>query len=124
MRIHCISCIVSVLVLVTNMTTTKAVPIQRPVLSSIQENQSISKRHLLETEEFCEETQMCGVALYDLSHRITEYKRNARCSCNDGYRCVLTGNMSSRSAYVFKCRENEISTNMYPFPQDVVNHFG
>ena len=47
-----------------------------------------------------------------------------RCSCNDGYRCVLTGNMSSRSAYVFKCRENEISTNMYPFPQDVVNHFG
>ena len=41
-----------------------------------------------------------------------------RCRCDDGYRCVLTGNMSDRKAYVFHCREREKSQHMYEFPHN------
>ena len=49
-----------------------------------------------------------------------------RCSCSDGYRCVLTKNLTDRRVYIFQCRENEESMreNMTLFPTDAVSYYG
>jgi len=69
----------------------------------------------------CHESLICGFAYYDTSRSrirpIISYRKNNLCSCDDGYRCVLTGNMSDRKAYVFHCRDREKSGHMYEFPQ-------
>lgn len=73
------------------------------------------------TQPSCHESLICGFAYYDTSRSrirpIISYRRSNLCSCDDGYRCVLTGNMSDRKAYVFHCREREKSGHMYEFPQ-------
>ena len=40
-----------------------------------------------------------------------------RCRCDDGYKCVLTYNLLDRHAYIFQCRENSKSENLYEFPE-------
>jgi len=70
----------------------------------------------------CHESLICGFAYYDTSRSrirpIISYRRSNLCRCDDGYRCVLTGNMSDRKAYVFHCREREKSQHMYEFPHN------
>jgi len=71
----------------------------------------------------CHATSFCGLAYYDASYNIKSYRKNKRCSCDEGYRCVLTNNLSDRNAYVFKCRLRSQSENMYMFPGWMMNIF-
>jgi len=68
----------------------------------------------------CHETLICGRAHYSSSESrfrpIVNYRKNNKCSCDDGHRCVLTGNKPERKAYVFHCRKKELSNHMYQFP--------
>jgi len=98
-----------------------------PRIRSMRTYQAMAKRNgLVRNEESphpsCHESLICGFAYYDTSRSrirpIISYRRSNLCSCDDGYRCVLTGNMSDRKAYVFHCREREKSEHMYEFPQN------
>jgi len=102
--------------------------IPSPRIRSMRTYQAMAKRNGLSTSNdnsghpSCHESLICGFAYYDTSRArirpIISYRRSNLCSCDDGYRCVLTGNMSDRKAYVFHCREREESEHMYEFPQN------
>jgi len=98
-----------------------------PRIRSMRTYQAMAKRNgLVRHDESphpsCHESLICGFAYYDTSRSrirpIISYRRSNLCSCDDGYRCVLTGNMLDRKAYVFHCREREKSEHMYEFPQN------
>jgi len=98
-----------------------------PRIRSMRTYQAMAKRNGLVRNDdsphpSCHESLICGFAYYDTSRSrirpIISYRRSNLCSCDDGYRCVLTGNMSDRKAYVFHCREREKSEHMYEFPQN------
>jgi len=100
-----------------------------PRIRSMRAQYRMSKRteNSINTDDAhpsCHESLICGFAYYDTSRSrirpIISYRRSNLCSCDDGHRCVLTGNMSDRKAYVFHCREREKSEHMYEFPQ---NHY-
>lgn len=102
--------------------------IPSPRIRSMRTYQAMAKRNGLTTSNdepqlpSCHESLICGFAYYDTSRSrirpIVSYRRSNLCRCDDGYRCVLTGNMSDRKAYVFHCREREKSEHMYEFPQN------
>jgi hypothetical protein len=109
--------------------------IPNPRIRSMRNYQSVSKRNGINInnnlegttnpQPSCHESLICGFAYYDTTNRrvrpIVSFRKNNLCSCDDGYRCVLTGNMSDRKAYVFHCREELASRHMYEFPS---NHYG
>jgi len=64
----------------------------------------------------CREILICGLAIYDNSHVIIRKRKNNLCFCDEGYKCVLTYNLLDRHAYIFQCREESITANMYEFP--------
>lgn len=102
-----------------------------PRIRAMRGYQAMSKRNGINvnsnrlgsnTQPSCHESLICGFAYYDTStsriRPIISYRRSNLCRCDDGYRCVLTGNMSDRRAYVFHCREREKSEHMYEFPRN------
>jgi len=116
----------NIVILLTVIFTTNTICDSTPVFSKIEKLRSISKRHAInlsnrDTEstslESCRESLVCGHAYYDSSYTITSYRKSNRCICDEGYRCVLTNNLSDRKAYVFKCRSFDQSENMFPFPE-------